>query len=104
MSTFSEPIRKWMSDWADQFDQSWDDDKLSAFVGKKVNLDRPADEGSGRDAKTFTFQVVGWSRDRLQDEEGNNVNKWSLLTDDGNQIALFPGTTVTVVDLSETDA
>ena len=95
MSVFNEAVRRWMSDWADQFDQSWDDEKLQAFVGQRVDLQRPADEGAEREAKTFTFQVVGWSRDRLQDEDGNHVSKWSLLTDEGNQIALFPGTTIT---------
>lgn len=102
MTDYNDAIKQWMSDWADQFDQSWDDDKLAAFCGMTVDLQRPANEEAGREAKVFTFQVVGWSRDRLQDGTGEiSVSKWSLLTDGGNQIALYAGSTVDVVGLSE---
>lgn len=101
MDELDDPIRKWMSDWADMFDQSWDDEKLQAFVGKTVDLQRP-ELDEDRPAKTFTFTVVGWSRDRLQDIDGSTVvNKWSLLTNDGNQIALYAGSTVTIAEGTE---
>ncbi len=99
MNETSEQVRQWMSDWADRFDQSWDEDKLGAFIGENVVINRPELEdvdGEPVEARSFNFTVVGWSRDHLRDSDGNAVNRWSIVNSEAQQIPLQVGCTVEV--------
>ncbi len=102
MSYYTEAVQQWISDWSKKFDQDWDADKLRALLGKNVELHRPTetdDEGEEiKEIRIFKFQITGWSCDHLEDEDGTNANKWSVLTDEGNQIALLAGSRVEVIE------
>lgn len=90
-------IRSWASDWADSFDQGWDEEKLSKWIGKTVRLYAPPSEEGG-DPRGAEVHVVGFSVDTLfppPDEEDGamvqlpKVHRFSFLTAEGVQVALY---------------
>ena len=68
MSKFSDAIKRWMSDWADQFDQSWDDEKLQAFVGQRVEVGPEMRLACPFQARHVAIEHVAQERRRQQDE------------------------------------
>lgn len=85
----TDAVRAWADDWADQFDQTFDEGKLSALVGKRVQMQRPKREDEEEDPRAFVGVVVGYSIDTLVTEE-SKVHRFSVLTSEGQQIALVP--------------
>lgn len=79
----AEKTLQWASDWADAFDQDWDEEKLAAWVGKRVEAHTPDS------SKGFVATIVGFSRDCIPTEEGRKVFRNSFLTDEGLQVALY---------------
>lgn len=88
-----EKVREWALDWADKFDQQWDESGLNALVGKSVSGRAETDDGP----RGFSnARVVGFSIDKVcfrPDEESawESASRFSLLTDDGKQLAILSG-------------
>lgn len=97
----SEAIRTWAAEWADAFDQSWTAEKLEELGGKRIKGEKAATADEG--PKGFVGLVVGYSVDTLNfiPEEGAEaevVRRFSLILDNGTQVALLSEMTVEEVD------
>lgn len=88
-----EKVREWALDWADKYDQTWDEPRLVALLGKSVSARAETDDGP----RGFTnAQVVGYSIDKVcfrPDEESDweHAVRSSILTADGKQLAVLSG-------------
>lgn len=97
-----EAVRSWASDWADEFDQGWDEERLRSHVGKTLRLEAPGkgdDEGGRRGTFSARVKVIGYSIDTIifrtdEDSEEQQVHRFSFLTSEGVQVALFSMTTI----------
>lgn len=89
-----ELVLEWAADWADTFDQSWDEAALAGFVGKTVVATDADPEGT----RGFTKTIVGYSRDVLLVGD-REVFRSSFITAEGTQVALF--TDMRVEEFSE---
>lgn len=88
-----EAVRQWADDWADQFDQDYDEEKMRALVGKKLKMQRPKKEDEEDDPRPFQGVVVGYSIDTLITEQ-SDVHRYSVISSEGHQIALVPSMTI----------
>lgn len=89
----SDVISEWASDWSDTYAQDWTEERLRALVGKNVRALGPElsedeiDEGKKR--KGFQRKlIIGFSIDTLPTDEAD-VHRFSVLTEDGLQVALL---------------
>jgi ribosome maturation factor RimP len=80
-----EAIEVWAGDWADQFDQGWTDESLAEWVGKRVKVRTP---DGVEPARGVEATIVGFSKDTII-LNGNSVFRFSFITDQGAQVALF---------------
>jgi hypothetical protein len=94
-----ENLRRWLSDWRDEYGQEWTEEQLGTFGGKKVHAERPAREGEDG-PKGIVAGIVGYSIDTLC-WDGEVVHRYSLVSDEGISFPLFTGMTITVVDTNE---
>lgn len=96
-SESSAAVREWASDWADKFDQDWDETRLHALVGKVVSARVETEDGP----KGFSdVLVVGHSIDTIvyEIEDGGpemTAHRFSLLSNDGKQLPIFAGMEIT---------
>lgn len=95
----ADATREWASDWADKFDQEWNQARLDPFVGKHVSASVTTSDGP----KGFeNLLIVGYSEDRVfyRAEEGAELQfakRCSFLTEDGKQLPIFAGMDVVEV-------
>lgn len=96
-------VREWASDWADKFEQDWDEERCIALLGKRVDALRPAvDEMDG--PKGFRARIVGYTIDTLtclaedDAEERDLVKRYSLITAEGAQTPILAGMTITEIE------
>lgn len=98
-----EAVKAWASDWANEFDQGWDEERLRTYVGKTIVLEAPGkaepDNKGVRGKFTAKVKVIGYSVDTLviRTEEGadpEETHRFSFLTSEGVQVALFTATTI----------
>jgi hypothetical protein len=101
----SESAKIWASDWSDKYDQSWSEEKLRALVGKNVKALGPEvseeDQAEGVKRKGFlNKKIVGYSIDTIPTDEAD-VHRFSVLTEDGLQVALIPEMEIEELELEE---
>lgn len=95
-------IRDWASDWADKYDQSWSPERLAEWVGKRVEANADTDDGP----KGFEATIIGYSADVISYRPDDDsevravVYRYSFLTDEGLQLAIFSGMEVKEVEAS----
>jgi hypothetical protein len=99
--TNEEAVRDWASEWADRYDQTQDEEKIKAWVGKTVKVTREPDHTEDSDKiGEFLFNIVGYGIRALSfqpDEESPErqyVHEYSLLTDTGLQVPINATMTV----------
>lgn len=97
----NEALATWAAEWADKFDQDYNETNLRALVGENVQGLKPA-ETEEEGPKGFKGKVVGFSIDTLcftpeGQEEPLTAHRYSLILAQGMQVALLSGMEVTVV-------
>lgn len=89
----SEAVRAWASEWADEFDQNWDQEGVHKYVGKTITAIR---EREGEEPRGFrSKKVVGFSHIVLcvnpedGSEEEEQVHRWGFVLDDGTMVSIL---------------
>lgn len=101
-------LRTWASEWADKFAQDYDEEKLKGLVGENVQGIKQA-ESEEEGPKGFAAKIVGYSIDTLYftpegQDEPLTVNRFSLITSEGMQVAILSGMEVTVTAAEEEES
>lgn len=86
----SEAVLQWASDWADEFDQGYDEEKLRAMVGNKIRVTHPVDEEDSEDARVVEVDIVGFCIDTIVTDEAD-VHRFSVISSTGLQVMLKAG-------------
>lgn len=84
-------VRSWAQDWAEEFDQSWDEGMLETYVGHRVV---GALEREGVPPRRFVRNIIGYTKMVVwvlgeEGEDESTVERWGLIDDEGNMLSIY---------------
>jgi len=90
VTTSDTDLMAWASEWADKYDQGWDEPSLEKLTGQTVSVTHP-DKRHG-----YEIKVVGYGAITIQVGE-SPVKQYCLVSDEGRMYPIMAGVEIEVV-------